>query len=233
MSLLTVRGLEAGYGSATVVRGVDLDVEDGEAVCILGRNGVGKSTLLKGLLGLTFVSGQRLFRGQDLARLKTEQIARCGLGYVPQGREIFAGLTVRENLRLGATPRLGRSANPPTWILDYFPVLAERGRQRAGSLSGGEQQMLAFARALNGDPRLLLLDEPSEGIQPNLVDRLLDVLVRANRERGLTILIVEQNLEFALRVASRGYVMEKGQVVASGSTSMLRSDKIVRSHLEI
>jgi branched-chain amino acid transport system ATP-binding protein len=209
-ALFEVRGLVAGYGSARILDGVDLDVEAGGITCLLGRNGTGKTTTLKALMGLLpAAAGSVRLDGQELAGLAAHRIARAGIGWVPQGRSIFAGFTVEENLTIGG---LGHGARLGDGLLERFPVLAERRRQDASTLSGGEQQQLAIARALVGRPRLLLLDEPTEGIQPSLVDRLAETLAAIAREDGIGLLLVEQNLDLALGLADRVLVMEKGRI---------------------
>ena len=208
--LLEVRGLVAGYGSARILDGVDLDVDAGGITCLMGRNGTGKTTTLKALMGLLRpTAGSIRFAGRQLAGLRAHRIARAGIGWVPQGRNIFAGFTVEENLTIGG---LGHGVRLGDDALERFPVLAERRRQDAATLSGGEQQQLAIARALVGRPRLLLLDEPTEGIQPSLVDRLADTLRAIASEDGIGLLLVEQNLDLVMGLADRVLVMEKGRI---------------------
>ncbi|HRY26811.1 MAG: ABC transporter ATP-binding protein [Geminicoccaceae bacterium] len=209
-ALFEVRGLVAGYGGARILDGVDLDVEAGGITCLLGRNGTGKTTTLKALMGLLpAAAGSVRLDGQELAGLAAHRIARAGIGWVPQGRSIFAGFSVEENLAIGG---LGHGARLDDGLMERFPVLAERRRQDASTLSGGEQQQLAIARALVGRPRLLLLDEPTEGIQPSLVDRLAVTLAVIARQDGIGLLLVEQNLDLALGLADRVLVMEKGRI---------------------
>lgn len=208
--LLEVRGLVAGYGSACILDGVDLDVDAGGITCLMGRNGTGKTTTLKALMGLLRpTAGSIRFAGQELAGLRAHRIARAGIGWVPQGRSILAGFTVEENLTIGG---LGHGVRLGDDALERFPVLAERRRQDAATLSGGEQQQLAIARALVGRPRLLLLDEPTEGIQPSLVERLADTLRAIASEDGIGLLLVEQNLDLVMGLADRVLVMEKGRI---------------------
>lgn len=208
--LLEVQGLVAGYGSARILDGVDLEVDAGGITCLMGRNGTGKTTTLKALMGLLRpTAGSIRFAGQELAGLKAHRIARAGIGWVPQGRSILAGFTVEENLTIGG---LGHGVRLGDDALERFPVLAERRRQDAATLSGGEQQQLAIARALVGRPRLLLLDEPTEGIQPSLVDRLADTLRAIASEDGIGLLLVEQNLDLVMGLADRVLVMEKGRI---------------------
>jgi urea transport system ATP-binding protein len=233
-ALLSVENLNVSYGQSRICHNVSLRIKPGEAVCLLGRNGVGKTTLLRGILRLNPDSvGHCTFAGRDISRLSTQGIARHGVGYVPQGRELFPDLTVRDNLRLGTVIGLGRPGPIPPQVFDFFPLLKERLDQRAGTLSGGEQQMAAIGRALAGRPRLLLLDEPTEGIQPTIVQHLHDVLGQIQAETELALLLVEQNLDFALSIATRGYVMEKGCIVAEGDAGELRRDSIVRAYLGV
>jgi urea transport system ATP-binding protein len=231
---LETRHVSSGYGKSIVCNDVSIFVGNGEKVCILGRNGVGKTTFLKTLMGLLPIAEGEGFMDQaPLRNVPSFRIARMGVGYVPQGRGIFAKLTVKDNLGLGTIAEKRRIAEVSDEVFQYFPILKERLNQRAGTLSGGEQQMLSIARALAGNPKLLLLDEPSEGIQPNIVQSLGEIINRVGRERNLTVLIVEQNLDFALSIASRGYVMEKGAIVESGSTEELRKDRIVQEYLGV
>jgi urea transport system ATP-binding protein len=233
-ALLSVEALDVGYGQGRICQRVTLDIGPGEAVSLLGRNGVGKTTLLRGILCLGVVhTGRCRFDGCDISRLSTPAIARRGIGYVPQGRELFPDLSVRDNLRMGTVIHRGRPGPIPRQVFDFFPILKERLDQRAGTLSGGEQQMAAIARALAGEPRLLLLDEPTEGIQPTIVQHLREVLQYIRAEAGLSLLVVEQNLDFALAVTTRGYVMEKGRIVARGTTEELRGEDVVRAYLGV
>ena len=216
---LEVRGLHAYYGDSHVLQGVDLDVAEAEAVALLGRNGAGKTTTIAALVGfLRPRAGRVAVFGADLAGAAAHRLARAGVGLVPQGRRIFSDLTVRENLTLTARPAAGG------WdigrVVELFPALGRRLGNRGDELSGGEQQMLAIGRALMRNPRLLLLDEPSEGLAPKLVDEVGDALARL-RDTGLAILLVEQNLALAARVARRVYVMNKGTIVWAGSTAEL------------
>lgn len=232
MSLLEVSGLRAGYGGQTIVHGVDLSVEANETVCVLGRNGVGKSTLLKGLMGLVArQGGSVVFDGTEITRERSYRIARRGVGYVPQGRELFGPLTVEDNLRLGGAASGGGLALPPKEIYDYFPVLRERRDQRAGTLSGGEQQMLAIARVLASRPKLMLCDEPSEGLQPSVIDAVATALETAAEEMGLAVLLVEQNMRLAARVASRGYIIVGGRVVHSGPIADVTSEDMMQRYI--
>jgi urea ABC transporter ATP-binding protein UrtE len=228
--LLQVDGLSSGYGQSQVVHSVSLDIGPSEAICLLGRNGVGKTTLVKTIMGLLrATSGTVMFDGRDLTNAPTHRIARAGIGYVPQGRDVFGALTVEENLVVA----LGRRTAVPPDILDLFPVLGRRLRQKAGTLSGGEQQQLAIARALVTEPKLLILDEPSEGIQRSIILEIRALLHRLRDELGLSVLIIEQDLEFALDVGERGYVLEKGHIVTSGTRQELRHADVVEVYLAV
>jgi branched-chain amino acid transport system ATP-binding protein len=247
--MLNVTGVSVYYGHIQAVRQVSLTVQQGEIVAILGPNGAGKSTLLRAITGQIKPSeGEILWQGHRLDGLSTHQVARAGLVLVPEGRQILPSMTVRDNLLLGGyrheAGRLGELLRPVggVWrkadlqerlatVFRYFPRLQERLGQRAGSLSGGEQQMLAIGRALMASPRLLLLDEPSIGLAPNLVREILQLLLRL-REEGLTLLLVEQDAHAALRIADRGYVLETGRVVAEGSArELLNSERMRRAYL--
>ncbi|MBB6675420.1 urea ABC transporter ATP-binding subunit UrtE [Cohnella nanjingensis] len=231
--MLSVERLEAGYGESVILRDVSIRVEPGQVVCLMGRNGVGKSTLVKSIMGLLKTKrGSVSFKGDDLARRAPGQRARRGIGYVPQGREIFAQLTVRENLRIGleaSRDRKRRQAKEiPAEALAKFPALKEMYERRGGDLSGGQQQQLAFARALAAEPELLLLDEPTEGIQPSIVQDIEDV-IRSIRDEGRTsILLVEQSLEFVRSVGDRFYIMEKGAIVWEGVREELDDPMVMR-----
>lgn len=205
--------LQAGYGSVPVLHDVNFSVNRGETLVLLGRNGVGKTTLLRTLMGLLRpTSGQVLLNGSNVASHEPHNLARAGMAYVPQGRGIFPKLTVEENLLVGLRARRDGKTTIPSEILDMFPILRERFSQLGGTFSGGQQQMLAIARALCGGPDVLLLDEPSEGIQPSIVQQIGDLIVRFNEELGLTVLLVEQNLELARRAGSRCLVMARGRI---------------------
>jgi branched-chain amino acid transport system ATP-binding protein len=233
MALLEVDQLHAGYGRIPALFGVELSVAAGEIVALLGRNGVGKTTTLRSIVGLTTrVSGRVALDGRSIERLPTHDIARLGIAYVPEDRGVFPGLSVRDNLRLGQLAGRG-AADDHDRIRDRFPVLAERLEQDANALSGGERQMLALGRALLARPRLLLLDEFSEGLQPNLVQELAGELGEI-ADAGVGILLVEQNAHLALRISTRCYVMEKGRVVDAGASPMfLADDRRLRKHLVI
>jgi len=233
VSLLEVRDLEVARGGTPVIRGVSLDVGEREAVCLLGRNGMGKTTLLRAIMGLQRSrNGRVLLNGTDVTARATHAIARMGIGYVPQGRGVFPEQSVEENLLIGlrrdGDPGPGRDA-----VRRLFPVLGERSSQRAGTLSGGEQQMLAIARCLVLRPRLMLLDEPTEGLQPSVVQHLRGALLTIREELGVALLLVEQNLDFAFEVTDRGYVLEKGATAASGATSDLQHHAVIKEYLAV
>jgi urea transport system ATP-binding protein len=231
--MLKVEQINQYYGSSHTLRGVSLTVKKGQCMALLGRNGVGKTTLLKCLMGILPVArGKVEWNGRDITRLKPHQRAAAGIAYVPQGRDIFARLTVEENLMMGmATLPARKAATVSGEVYELFPVLKEMLHRRGGDLSGGQQQQLAIGRALMADPKLLILDEPTEGIQPNIVHQIGDILLELNEE-GLTILLVEQKLPFARRVARHFTVLDRGRNVASGAMSEL-TDEIVQRHLHV
>ena len=231
--MLAVTNLNQFYGGSHTLWDVDLSVPPGSRTCLIGRNGMGKTTLLKCIMGLLPVaSGAITFEGQDLLRCSVEERARLGIAYVPQGREIFSQLTVEENLRVGLSVSRNGTRSVPERIFDLFPVLKQMLRRRGGDLSGGQQQQLAIARALVLKPKLLILDEPTEGIQPNIVHEIGDIVLKLNKEQGLTVLLVEQKLPFARRVASEFCILDKGRHVASGPIEGL-TDQVVRAHLSV
>ena len=230
--MLTVEGLSQAYGQSQILWDMKLDVPAGESTCLMGRNGVGKTTLLRVIMGtLRMRSGRISFDGDDLAKRPPELRARRGIGYVPQGREIFPQLSVRENLELGVVAA-GKRRKVPERVMELFPVLKTMLSRRGGDLSGGQQQQLAIGRALAIEPKLLILDEPTEGIQPNVVAEIGDVLLRLNREEKLTVLLVEQKLAFARRVASGFCLMDRGRAVATGSMPEL-TEALVQQHLAV
>ncbi len=235
MTMLEIRGLNTYYGESHILRDVDLRVLAGEMVCLIGRNGVGKTTLLKSLIGLLKPrSGEIVFEGHGMERHPPHRRARSGIGYVPQGREIIPQLTVEENLMLGmeALPGgLARNRHIDPFVYELFPILQEFLSRKGGDLSGGQQQQLAIARALLGQPKLLLLDEPTEGIQPNIVQDIEAAVQRIIAEKGIGVLLVEQHLHF-VRQADRYYAMQRGGIVASGSTSEL-SQQVVDRFLSV
>ncbi|GHC69418.1 ABC transporter ATP-binding protein [Pseudorhodoferax aquiterrae] len=229
--LLEVRGLHAAYGPTRVLQGIDLDVAQGEVVALLGANGAGKTTTLRALCQMMVsTQGSITLAGQRIDGRATEQIAKAGVGHVPDGRGTFLGLTTEENLRLGAYARASRTGAEADMerIYGYFPRLKERRAQQAGTLSGGEQQMLAIGRALMGKPRLLLLDEPSFGLAPLIVKDIFSIMRRINQEEGVSILLVEQNAKLALALASTAYLIETGRIVLSGPSAEIRSNDAVR-----
>lgn len=233
-ALLKVAGLTGGYGAETVLQGVDLEIGPGEVVAVIGRNGVGKTTLMRTLAGLLRPQGGTIrLAGEDVTALSADRRARLGIGYIPQGRDVFPELTVRENLLVGEVAGRGRSQPDYDRIHGYFPILKERARQRAGTLSGGQQQQLAIGRAMIGDPRLMLLDEPSEGIQPSIIKDIARNVRALNRETGVAVLLVEQNLDLIVSLADRGYVMEKGRITAALGNDEITSRETVRRHLTI
>lgn len=232
--LLAVEGLFGGYGDERVLQGVDLTLRPGEIVAVIGRNGVGKSTLMRTLAGLLRASaGTIRFDGRDVTAEPADRRARAGIGYIPQGRDVFPELSVRENLLVGEVAGKGRAAPDYDTIYGFFPILRERARQRAGTLSGGQQQQLAIGRAMAGNPKLMLLDEPSEGIQPSIVKDIARNIRTLNRRTGVAILLVEQNLDLIMSIAERGFVMEKGRLVASLDRDEITSREVVRRHLTI
>jgi branched-chain amino acid transport system ATP-binding protein len=233
--ILKVSNIETYYGPIAAIRGVSFDVPKGAIVTILGANGAGKSTVLKTVFGLMDPQrGSVTFEGRQIQGLDADKVMRLGMTLVPEGREVFPFLSVRENLDMGAYTRRDTDgiAQDLAAVFEYFPILKKRGEQRAGSLSGGEQQMLAISRALMSRPRLMLLDEPSLGLSPKLVKEIFDIIVRINRERDVTILLVEQNANMALQVADYGYVLEVGRIVMAGTSGrLLKSEDIKEFYL--
>jgi urea transport system ATP-binding protein len=225
--LLTVEKLQVAYGETLILRGVDLQVGTGQLVCLMGRNGVGKTTLLKSIMGLLRpTSGRVVFRGDDITRASPDRRARAGIGYVPQGREIFPQLTVLENLQVGL---LANPANPrtvPDQVYEYFPMLKKMLDRPGGLLSGGQQQQLAIARVLVADPKILILDEPTEGIQPSIISLIGEVLKDLKNQGKLSVLLVEQYIEFAMHLADKYYVMEKGAIVMQGDSAAADQEAI-------
>lgn len=229
MSLLELRNVSGGYGQVQVLHGIDLSVDEGQVVVVLGANGAGKTTTLRAISGMIAAKGEISFDGASLIGRHPEAVAKHGIAHVPQGRGTFTDLTVEENLRLGAVTRKDGEvhADLKRWF-ERFPRLGERRDQAAGGMSGGEQQMLAIARAMMSRPRLLLLDEPSLGLAPLITRELFTRLGDFNREDGLTIMVVEQNANLALDIGHHGYVLETGRIVTSGSAEDLRGDEGVR-----
>ena len=231
--MLTIEGLNQNYGQSRTLWDITLDVPEGALVCLMGRNGVGKTTLLKCIMGLLPIkSGMIQFSGEDLSQRPAERRAPLGIGYVPQGRQIFPLLTVEENLRIGLPIRKDKLKRVPEFIYDMFPVLQSMLKRRGGDLSGGQQQQLAIGRALVLQPKMLILDEPTEGIQPNIVHEIGEVIRQLNRDQGMTVLLVEQKLGFARQVADRFCILDKGRAVATGAMAGL-NDGLVRQYLTV
>jgi urea transport system ATP-binding protein len=231
--MLTINALNQFYGGSHTLWDVEMTVPTGSITCLMGRNGMGKTTLLKCIMGLLPTqSGNIDYENAALRGLPAEQRARLGIGYVPQGREIFSQLTVEENLRIGLPVRKDKRHSIPDSIFEMFPVLKQMLKRRGGDLSGGQQQQLAIGRALIIEPRFLILDEPTEGIQPNIVHEIGDVILKLNREQQLTVLLVEQKLPFARRVASEFRILDKGRMVVGGKIAEL-SDELVKQHLTV
>ncbi|PSJ56337.1 urea ABC transporter ATP-binding subunit UrtE [Kumtagia ephedrae] len=233
-ALLEITGLRAGYGGKPVLQGIDLTVAKGEIVAVIGRNGVGKSTLMKTLIGLVeSMAGTIRLDASELTGLSPFRRARLGIGYVPQGRDVFPRMTVRENLQVGEAMRERIASDVYDRIYSLFPILKERAGQQAGTMSGGQQQQLAIGRVLVGSPQLLLLDEPSEGIQPSIVQDIGRIIRQLNRESGMTIMFVEQNLDMIKALAQRCYVMDKGRIVAHVTPQELEDRDTIRKHLAV
>ena len=233
-AVLEVEGLRAGYGPAEILFGVSLKLARGEVAALMGRNGAGKSTTLKAIMGLLPPrTGQVRFAGQEIAGLPAFRIARLGLGYVPEDRRIFTDLTVAENLEVGRRAARGHAAWTPERLFEIFPNLAAMRGRRAAAMSGGEQQMLAIARTLMGNPEAVLLDEPSEGLAPVILELMADAVLRMKRE-GIAVLLSEQNFDFAAAVADRAYVIERGEIRYDGSMAALDIDLALRAqHLSL
>ncbi len=229
--LLQLLNVESNYGPIKAIRGVSLDVHAGEIVTVLGSNGAGKSTILKTISGIIDPrKGSVLYQGQDITAKDPAAIVQCGISHVPEGREVFPLLSVRDNLLMGAYTRHDADAvaHDMAQVYAYFPILQERAHQDAGLLSGGQQQMLALSRALMARPQLILLDEPSLGLSPKLTKEIFEIVVRINRERGTTFLLVEQNANMALNAADRGYVLENGRIVMQDTCERLRDKDDIR-----
>ncbi len=232
--LLSASDLRSGYATSDVLQDVGVTVEQGEVVGVLGRNGVGKTTLMKTLIGLLPArAGQIVFRDQDVTKFSADRRARLGIGYVPQGRGIFPQMTVRDNLRMGGLINASKQSLDFDLVFGYFPFLKERLSQRGGTLSGGQQAMLAIARALISTPDLLLLDEPSDGVQPNIVEEIGEFIKGLNEDKGLTVLIVEQNIDLMQTVANRAYALDKGRVVAAVDRKDLMDTERVTTFLAV
>lgn len=231
--MLKVSALNQFYGASHTLWDINLDVAKGTCVCLMGRNGVGKTTLLKAIMGvLPASSGTLMFNGQDITRSTADARARMGIGYVPQGREIFSQLTVEENLRVGLGSRADGANKIPSHVFELFPVLQSMLQRRGGDLSGGQQQQLAIGRALVIDPKLLILDEPTEGIQPNVIHEIGTAIQTLNRDYGVTVLLVEQKLPFARRLAQQFTILDRGRVVASGAMAQL-DDELIKRYLVV
>jgi urea transport system ATP-binding protein len=231
--MLTLSNISVSYDGSRILRDVSLTVLPGQVVCLMGRNGVGKTTTLKSIIGLVSPdSGSVKIGSSEMTRLKPDQRARHGLGYVPQGRDIFPNLTVWENLRIGAIAQGRRINGELDRVFDLFPILKEMLERKGGVLSGGQQQQLAIGRALLTNPKVLLLDEPTEGIQPNIIDQIGDTIKKLRAQGGIGILLVEQYLDFCLEVGDSFYIMDRGAIVADGAISQLNDD-IVKKHLTV
>lgn len=239
--MISINNVDQLYGGTQILWGLDLEIETGSITCIMGRNGVGKTTLLKAIMGLLPIkSGEITMKGAMLNKQSAEKRAYSGIGYVPQGRDIFPMLTVEENLRIGLPVRgkrttdspKGSSKEIPEKIFELFPVLKDMLHRRGGDLSGGQQQQLAIGRALVLEPSVLILDEPNEGIQPNIVKQIGDVILKLNKEEGLTVILVEQKLGFARRVGKEFRLMEKGRIVAADKMENL-NDTLIKQYLAV
>lgn len=231
--MLTLRDIHVSYEGSRILRGVSLTVPERSLVCLMGRNGVGKTTTLKAIMGLVQPErGTISLADREITGFKPEDCSRSGLGYVPQGRDIFPQLTVWENLKLSLVVRGTKANGQVDRVLELFPVLKEMLTRKGGVLSGGQQQQLAIARALLTEPKVLILDEPTEGIQPNIIDQIGETLIRIKKEGQMSILLVEQYLEFCVNVADAFCIMDRGAVVAEGPISAL-NDNIVREHLTV
>ena len=232
-SILKISGLNQYYGESHTLWDVSLEISKGNCTCLMGRNGMGKTTLLKSIMGLLPIkTGTIEFDGNDIATLPADKRAHIGIGYVPQGREIFGQLTVEENLQIGLQARPDNRKEIPERIYELFPVLKDMLKRRGGDLSGGQQQQLAIGRALVIEPKLLILDEPCEGIQPNIVHQIGDVILKLNKEENLTVLLVEQKLPFARRVGKEFTIMNNGRSVANGEMQNL-TENLIKQHLTV
>ncbi len=233
MSLLKLTDVSAGYGQTPVLVNVDITVEKGDIACILGRNGMGKTTLLRSIIGLNkVIKGGIVFDADDITNIPTYKRARYGIAFIPQGREIIPYLSVLDNLKLGLAASRKKLKKIPDEIFEFFPMLKQHLKRQGGLLSGGQQQQLAIARGLMCDPQIMLLDEPTEGIQPSIVQEIDETLKRINREKGVTLLVVEQKIDFAKQLAQKFFIMEKGAIAAKGNTSEL-TDSLVRRYLTV
>jgi len=234
VAMLELAGVRSGYGDTPILHDIDLAVDHGEVVGVMGKNGVGKSTLVKTVVGLlSATAGQITIDGTDVTDRDADDRARMGVGYIPQGREVFPKLTVEENLRMGETINADSDDLLYDEVYDYFSILEERASQQGGTLSGGQQQMLAIGRALVGNPDLLVLDEPSEGIQPSIVDQITEDIRAINRDLGTTVLFVEQNLGVVQEMADRCYAMERGRIVDELDEAALADEENIASFLAV
>jgi len=234
MNLLSLEDIDVSYGQTPVLRDTSLTVDENEVVSLIGRNGVGKTTLVKAIIGLLEpTDGTIRYAGDEITNLSADKRAGLGMGYVPQGRDVFSELTVEENLRVGEQINTDSDEYLYDQVYDFFPRLDERRKQRAGKMSGGEQQMLAIGRALIGNPDLLLLDEPSEGVQPNIVTQISETLRQISDELDMTIFFTEQNLEFTINTSERTYVMEKGTIVEEVAASELEESGVVQDYIAL
>lgn len=230
--MLKLEKMNSFYGESCVVRDLNLEVEDNKICCLIGRNGVGKSTTLKSIMGLVKTpSGSIKLQDSEMIKMPTYDRVKLGIGYVPQGREIFPQMTVQENLQLGLQP-IGGKGTIPDYIYDLFPILPKFAKRKGGDLSGGQQQQLAIARALVAKPKILILDEPTEGIQPSIIQDIGVAIKKVNKELGITVLIVEQYLEFVLGISDYIYVMEKGEIVMKGKTTELSAEEVQKKMTE-
>jgi len=233
MPLLNLSNVTVSYDQTPVLFNVDMAIEKGDIACLLGRNGVGKTTLLRSVIGLNKVlSGEIVFDADEITKVPTFKRARYGIAYIPQGREIIPYLSVLENLKLGMSASKRKPSKIPDEIFEFFPMLKQHLKRQGGLLSGGQQQQLAIARGLMSNPQIMLLDEPTEGIQPSIVQEIEDTLKRINREKGITVLVVEQKIDFARQLAQKFFIMEKGSIVANGPTSEL-TDSLVHKYLTV
>jgi len=233
MSLLELSNVTAGYGQTPVLFDISMTVNKGDLACLLGRNGVGKTTLLRSIIGLNPLSkGSMVFDADDISKTPTYKRAQYGIAYIPQGREIIPYLSVLDNLKLGFAASGAKSKKIPEEIFEFFPMLKDHLSRQGGLLSGGQQQQLAIARGLMCNPKLMLLDEPTEGIQPSIVQEIEDTLKRINKEKGITVLVVEQKIDFARQLARKFFIMDKGAIVARGQTEEL-TDSVVHQYLTV
>lgn len=234
LKILEVHNVVSGYGKVQIIRDVNIEVKKGEIVSIIGRNGIGKSTFIKTIMGLvTSKQGTIRFKDHDITHLPSHRRAMLGIGYVPQGHGIFPGLTVEENLHMGELINMDKKGKGFAHVFNFFPILKERRKQKAGTLSGGEQAMLAISRALVGNPDLLLLDEPSEGVQPNIVEQISHIITQINKELGITVFFVEQHIGLIQQVSHRCYAMEKGSIVAKIEAEDLSDYNKIKRYLTV